>query len=164
MYCNACGNAIPDDARYCAKCGRAVAGPPATAIGLARSRLAKHLPVLAMIWVVYSLLLVFGGGAALFVGSMWLPHPFMSGWPFSHFFLPGLITGIGVFVLVVGVAGIATGWGLWQREPWARISALILAVLVVLRPLLGTALGIYTFWVLLPNDAAAEYARTGRPA
>lgn len=161
MYCNVCGNPIPDDARYCAKCGRAVAGPAGAAAGPARSRLAKHLPVLAAIWVVYSLLLVFGGGAALFVGSMWM-HPFMFGWPLSHFLLPGLITSIGVLILAVGVAGIATGWGLWQREPWARIAALILAVLVLLRPLLGTALGIYTFWVLLPNDAAAEYARAGR--
>ena len=162
MYCNACGNPIPDDARFCAKCGRAVVGPPGTAVVSARSRLAKHLPVLALIWVVYSVLRVFAGGAALFVGSMFIPHNFMFGWPFSHFFLPGLITSIGVGVLVLGVVGMATGWGLWQREPWARIVALILGVLALLQFPVGTALGIYTLWVLLPNDAAAEYARAGR--
>lgn len=164
MYCNACGNQIPDDARFCGKCGKGVAGPPGAPVGPVRSRLEKHLPVLALIWVVYSLVRVFAGGAALFVGSMFIPHTFMFGWPFSHFFLPGLITTIGVGVLVLGVLGMATGWGLWQREPWARIVALILGVLALLHFPLGTALGIYTLWVLLPNDAAAEYARVGRAA
>jgi hypothetical protein len=165
MFCNACGNQIPDDARFCAKCGRpvAVVGPPGAVLS-ARSRLEKHLPALALIWIIYSLLRVFAGGAVLFVGSMFLPHSFMFGWPFSHFFLPGLITSLGVGVLVLGVVGMAAGWGLWQREPWARIVALILAVLALLHFPLGTALGIYTLWVLLPNDAAAEYSRPVRPA
>ena len=164
MYCNACGNQIPDDARFCAKCGKpvAVVGPPGVAVS-ARTRLEKHLPALALIWVIYSLLRMFAGGAILFAGSMFVPHMFMFGWPFSHFFLPGLITGLGVGVLVLGVLGVATGWGLWQREPWARIVALILGVLSLLHFPLGTALGIYTLWLLLPNDAAAEYSRTPRP-
>jgi uncharacterized membrane protein (DUF2068 family) len=164
MYCNACGNPIPDDARFCAKCGRpvAVVGPPGAGIP-ARARIEKHLPALALIWIIYSLLRVFAGGAVLFVGSMFVPHVFMFGWPFSHFFLPGLITSLGVGVLVLGVLGVAAGWGLWQREPWARIVALILGVLSLLHFPLGTALGIYTLWVLLPNDAAAEYSRAARP-
>ena len=29
MYCNACGKAISDDARYCAYCGTVVGHPPA---------------------------------------------------------------------------------------------------------------------------------------
>ena len=28
MYCNACGKAIPDDARYCSCCGSLVGHPP----------------------------------------------------------------------------------------------------------------------------------------
>jgi zinc-ribbon domain len=164
MFCNACGNPIPDDARFCAKCGRpvAVVGPPGGTIS-ARSRLEKHLPALALIWIVYSLLRVFAGGAVLFVGSMFIPHMFMFGWPFSHLFLPGLITTVGVGILVLGVLGVAAGWGLWQRESWARIVALILGVVALVHFPIGTALGIYTLWVLLPNDAAAEYSRTARP-
>jgi hypothetical protein len=158
MFCNGCGTQLPESARFCSKCGQAVAGaPPVT--GPLRSRLARHLPALALIWVIYSLLRVFAGAAVLFVGSMFMPHFFTFGWPFPHFFLPGLITSVGVGVLVLGVLGVAAGWGLWQREPWARIVAIILGVISLLHFPLGTALGIYTLWVLLPNEAAAEYAR-----
>ncbi len=158
MYCSACGTQLPDNARFCSKCGATIggAGAPAPA---ARSRLVRHLPALALLWVVYSLLRVFAGGTVLFVGRMFMPHSMMFGWPFSHFFLPGLLTTIGVGVLVLGVLGVATGWGLWQREPWARIAALVLGVLALLHFPIGTALGIYTLWVLLPSESAAEYAR-----
>jgi hypothetical protein len=50
-----------------------------------------------------------------------------------------------------------------QRESWARIVALILGVVALVHFPIGTALGIYTLWVLLPNDVAMEYARTARP-
>lgn len=165
MYCNGCGNPIPDDARFCSKCGRPVApaGPGAVQAAV-RSRVERHLPALAVIWIVYSLLRVFAGGAMLFVGSMFFPHSLMFGWPFTHLFLPGLITSLGVGVLVLGVVGVAAGWGLWQHEPWARIVALILGVISLIHFPLGTALGIYTLWVLLPNDAAVEYARSARQA
>lgn len=163
MYCNTCGNPIPDNAQFCGKCGKPVAGVAPTMAAIARSRLARHLPALALLWVVYSLLRIFAGGAVLFFGSMFMPHYFMFGWPFSHFFLPGLITSLGVGVMVLGVAGLAAGWGLWQREPWARIVALILGVIALIHFPFGTALGIYTLWVLLPNDAAAEYVRGARP-
>ena len=159
MYCNSCGNPIPDNAQFCGKCGKPVVGSVPTATPAGRTRLARHLPVLATLWAIYSGLRILAGFAALFVGSMFMPHLFMFGWPFSHLFLPGLLTTIGVGVLVLGAAGLTAAWGLWQREPWARIVALILGALALLHFPLGTALGIYTFWVLLPNDAAAEYAR-----
>jgi hypothetical protein len=163
MYCNGCGNPIAADARFCDRCGRPVApAGAATPPAAVPTRLARHLPALAVIWIVYSLLRVFTGGAVLFLGSMFIPHTLMFGWPFTHLFLPGLITSLGVGVLVLGVVGVAAGWGLWQREPWARIVALILGVITLIHFPLGTALGIYTLWVLLPNDAAAEYARAVR--
>jgi hypothetical protein len=158
---------MPDDARFCGKCGKAVLGTVASAVPVVRTRLEKHLPVLALLWVVFSVLRIVQGGVVTFVGTMFLPHFFMFGWPFwpfSHFFLPGLITGVGVVVLVLGILGAAAGWGLWQREPWARIVVLILGVIALIHFPFGTALGIYTLWVLLPNESAAEYARVTHPA
>lgn len=167
MYCNACGNPIPEDARFCGKCGKPVIGSAA----VVRTRLAKHLPVLALLWVIFSLLRIAQGGSVLFFGAVFMPHfftgrfhhDFMFGWPFSHFLLPSLIGGLGVVVLVLGALGLAAGWGLWQREPWARVVTLILGVLALFSIPWGTALGIYTLWVLMPNEAAAEYARATRP-
>lgn len=154
---------MPDDARFCGKCGKPVLGTAAATVPVVRTRLERHLPTLALLWVVFSVLRIVQGGVVLFVGTMFLPHIFMFSWPFSHFFLPGLITGVGVGVLVLGILGVAAGWGLWQKEPWARIVVLILGVIALIHFPFGTALGIYTLWVLLPNEAATEYARVTHP-
>lgn len=170
MYCNSCGSPIHDDARFCGQCGKQVAslpGAPAAAGEMARARLARHLPALALLWAIYSALRMLTGGAMLFVGSTFMPgifhhgRPFalsFFGWPFSPFLFRGLIGGVGVGVLLLGAAGLAAGWGLWHRQGWARILALILGILALLHFPLGTALGIYTLWVLFPRDAATEFA------
>ena len=54
-------------------------------------------------------------------------------------------------------AGFFAGWGLLQRESWARILALVVGFLALLNVPLGTALGIYTLWVLLPGQSDQEY-------
>ena len=69
---------------------------------------------------------------------------------------------LGSGFLLVAAAGISIGWGLVERRPWARMAALVAAFLIVLRPPLGTALGVYSLWVLLSADAASEYARLAR--
>jgi hypothetical protein len=54
------------------------------------------------------------------------------------------------------------GWGLLERRPWARTLAIVVAIIALLNPILGTILGIYTLWVLLPSDAEAEWRREAR--
>src|SRR6266542_4293453 len=66
---------------------------------------------------------------------------------------------LGIFVLAKAAAGFFAGWGLLNREPWARVVTLVVGFLALLHPPLGTALGVYTLWVLLPADAEAEYSR-----
>ena len=46
---------------------------------------------------------------------------------------------------------------------WARILAIILAFLSLIHVPFGTALGIYTLWVLLPASSEQEYQRIARP-
>jgi len=82
----------------------------------------------------------------------------MSGDPYSHLgFLRPLLSVIGVFVLAKGVIGMAAGLGLLQRLPWARVLALIVGFLSLLNLPFGTALGIYTLWVLLSPNAEEDY-------
>jgi len=169
MYCSHCGSPSPDDARFCSRCGRRVAGTAAATDVVARQRLSRHLPILALLWAVYSLLRLLAGGAALFAGSMFMLRILVHGyrpfgfhffrWPFSHSMLSDMITGIGVSELLLGVLGLAAGWGLSQRKIWGRLLAIVLGILALFRLPLGTALGIYTLWVLIPRDAATEYRR-----
>lgn len=174
MYCSHCGSPVPDEARFCGTCGRRVAGLPAASEQVARARLSKHLPVVALLWAIYSLVRILAGGAMLFAGSeMGFPgflvhgyRPFgfsFLGWPFSGFMLHGLIAGAGLGELGLGALGLAAAWALWHRRGWGRVLALILAVLALFRIPLGTALGIYTLWVLAPRAAAREYARAAQP-
>jgi hypothetical protein len=67
--------------------------------------------------------------------------------------LPALVRVVGWLILVKAAMGIVTGWGLLQREEWARVVALVFGFLALLSVPIGTALGIYTLWVLLPSQS-----------
>ncbi len=81
------------------------------------------------------------------------------GWPFHMMFLRSVFTGVAAVLVVVALAGMVAGWGLLHRENWARALALVVAVLALFNVPWGTALGIYTLWVLLPNQSEEEYRR-----
>jgi hypothetical protein len=76
---------------------------------------------------------------------------------------------IGVFVLfgslllVAGLAAAVVGVALGRRRPFARLAALILAVPHLVLAPFGTALGIYTFWVLLNDDARRAFGGSPMP-
>lgn len=72
-------------------------------------------------------------------------------------------TVIAAFLALLAVPGIIGGIGLLKRAEWARILVLILGFLNLLNFPLGTALGIYTIWALM-RDEATEYFRTYVPA
>jgi hypothetical protein len=85
-----------------------------------------------------------------------------SRWPFGGWLdlgplvWRGLLLG-GIFLAAFGLIHLLLAWSLFQREPWARILGLVIGFLALLRFPLGTALGIYTLWVLLPESSGREY-------
>ena len=66
---------------------------------------------------------------------------------------------MGMLSLVLAGIGFVVGFGLMERRPWARTMAIVVGIIALLNPILGTVLGIYTLWVLLPADAEAEYGK-----
>ena len=61
-------------------------------------------------------------------------------------------------MLAKAAIGFYAGWGLLQHERSARIVTLVLAFISMFVNIpFGTALGIYTMWVLLPRDSEREY-------
>ncbi|MGC1296755.1 MAG: hypothetical protein WA869_17100 [Alloacidobacterium sp.] len=96
---------------------------------------------------------VFGGWGVWGRGHGY--HAFGPGFPFPHMmWIPEVIT-----ALIFGRALLAviTGIGLLRRAPWARTLAIVTAFLTLIKPLTGTALSIYTLWVLLPAPSGQEY-------
>ena len=62
----------------------------------------------------------------------------------------------GLLMVALAIPGLIAGFGLLQRRNWARILALVLAVFALPNFPLGTAMGVYTGFVLL-QSAASEY-------
>ena len=54
-----------------------------------------------------------------------------------------------VWVVVLAAPCVVTGIALLNFRPWARTSGTVLAVLQMINVPLGTALGVYSLWVLL---------------
>jgi hypothetical protein len=157
MYCDRCGTRIQDSAAYCPSCGKALQVVPMMPVG---SRLSGHLRLLGILWLAISVYRLLPG---VFLFAIFRPMIM----PFAHsmpFFIPGLMRGIGALMLAGAVLGILTGWGLLERQPWARTLAIVLGFISLLEMPFGTALGIYTLWVLLPAKSEEEYRRMSEAA
>jgi hypothetical protein len=126
---------------------------------IAGGRVVRHVRTLGILWMVYSgLRLMQSLVMTSFVSYDW--------WFFDRmpFFVPGLIRAVGGVYMVVSLVGLLAGWGLMERRPWARVLAVVLGVLALLKIPLGTALGIYTLWVLAPAQSEREYRSVERAA
>jgi hypothetical protein len=81
--------------------------------------------------------------------------------------LPPIVNAIGplvfliiaFFIALIAAPSLITGWGLIKVRPWGRMMAIVMAFILLLHPPFGTALGIYTLYVLLPAEAGTEYDR-----
>ncbi len=163
MFCNHCGAQLQADSKFCPSCGQTVVpGPAPTAPAPAAGRFAHHVRVLAILWIALSALRLLRGVGGLavarmvrFSGDAWLEG---WNWPVPHF-VNHILSVIGVGLLVLAIAGLIAGWGLLERRPWARTLAIVLAVISLFNPILGTALGIYTLWVLVRANAEQEWRR-----
>jgi hypothetical protein len=182
MFCSACGQQLQPSQAACPKCGRPVnANIPSTPqqVPVAAggpypgtlSRVERHIHTLGVMWLVYAgwLLITWAFAATFMAGFLGMQHhwgpwghmgPFGPEFPFGR--VPWLIPFITFMLVARSILGIVTGVGLLHRERWGRILAIVAGVLVLLKPVLGTALGIYTLWVLVPSDSAREYDEIAR--
>ncbi len=160
MFCDACGTQLQVNQRFCSGCGKTVAGPVIPGYPQ-RSRIQEHVRLLAILWFAFSALEVLGGFILGFVANTIFVHIVRDapapGPPIA--FLRGLLSMIAIFILAKAAVGFLAGYGLLTREPWARVLTLVLGFLALIHVPLGTALGVYTLWVLLPAKAEEEYEK-----
>lgn len=171
MFCDRCGMALPDAARFCSGCGRAIVVSTTGAAPVAR--LDRHLSILGVFWIIRGVLRILMAGWLGLIGARWIggfataltdripdmPH----GFPLARLIETGIMFG-SVITVVIGVASIVAGWGLLERASWARILTVVLTFLALIRLPFGTALGIYSLVVLFPEPARVEYERLAHPA
>jgi hypothetical protein len=154
MFCDQCGNQLDASQRFCNRCGKEVKGPVSFAAPRP-GRVAAHIRLLGILWLALSAFEAVGGVVAIILAnsifSEWGPR----GIPM---FLHPLMIGVGIFSLGKAVGGFFAGWGLLNRQPWARTLAIVWGVISLFFHIpFGTALGIYTLWVLLPAHSEEEY-------
>jgi hypothetical protein len=163
MYCDQCGAPLQSGEPRCGRCGKTVRG----LIELRRSRVREHVRLVGILWMAYSALHAVGGVVVIMVAQVIFgrvihipngPPPEVTVW------LRPILSFIGWLLLAKAGAGLIAGWGLLQRQEWARTVALVVGFVALLNVPIGTALGIYTLWVLLPAQSDEEYKALAKAA
>jgi zinc-ribbon domain len=180
MVCQACGSEVSTtEVRFCPRCGAPVALPaqpvpppqyasyppyPQYPPMVAVPRVQRNLQTLGVLWCIYA---VYRFGSAIvsyFVLRTFAWRSFGFGWPMGRWGGPwgpnwvgGLLPIIAGIALIAIALALTTAYGLMTRKPWGRVLAIIAAILALLKIPFGTALGIYTLWVLAPAASGMEY-------
>jgi hypothetical protein len=159
MFCDGCGAAVQAGQAFCSRCGKQIVGPVAV-MQPRPGRVQEHVHLLGILWLAVSALSSVGGLVLLIVGETLFPHlremtQVPPDVPVS--FLTSLLTTLGSLILAKAACGFIAGWGLLRHESWARVVALVLAFIALFNIPFGTAIGIYTMWVMLPSQSQKEY-------
>ncbi len=156
MFCSSCGSPIAPEQSVCSKCGKSTNG--VRVANAARMRVAEHIHLLAILWFVAGALwLIPAVIMAVLAAFITVPLALHNAEKISFVFAPGIFVILCVLFLVMAALRFLTGWSLLKLQPWGRTLALVMAFLALIHPPLGTALGIYTLFVLLPDAAGDEY-------
>ena len=158
MFCDGCGGEVLSGQAFCSKCGKRIVGP--VLVGQAiPGRVQQHSHLLGILWFAMSAMNAVGGLILLVLANTVFAHLHEMGAPpqVPVGFLQALLSTLGIIVLAKAAFGFFAGWGLMKRESWARVAALVLAFISLINIPFGTALGVYTLWVLLPSESQREY-------
>jgi hypothetical protein len=154
MFCDGCGTAVQVGQTFCSRCGKQIVGTIMAVSPMRPTRVQQHVHLLGILWLAISAFNAVGA-IVLYIVANTIFATSRTGPPA---FLHPLLTVIGILVLAKAALGFIAGWGLIQREGWARIVVLVLAFVSLFNIPFGTAVGVYTLWVLLPVQSEADYA------
>jgi hypothetical protein len=155
MFCDGCGEAVQAGQAFCSRCGKQILGP-VSMTQPQRGRVQEHIHFVGFLWLGLSAFNALGGLAVYIIANtIFAPGGSGAGAPA---FLRPLLTTVSILLLGKAALGFLAGWGVLQREAWARVLVLVLAFISLFTNIpFGTALGVYTMWVLLPAQSEREY-------
>jgi hypothetical protein len=114
----------------------------------------KHLNVVAALQIGFGIFWIVAGGILLFVLSL------LGGLiddKDARFILPLIGQIIAGFLFLISIPGVIAGIGLVKRKEWGRILTLILSVIGLMNFPVGTAVGIYSIWVLVQDETISLF-------
>ena len=158
MFCDGCGAAVQAGQAFCSQCGKQIVGTVAFSQQL-QSRVQQHLHLLGILWLAFSAFNAVGGLILFVLANTLFAHLHEMGAPpqVPTGFLQSLLSTVAIIILAKAVCGFIAGWGILHRESWGRIAILVLAFISLFHIPFGTAIGVYSLWVLLPAQSEREY-------
>jgi hypothetical protein len=114
----------------------------------------KHLNVVAALQIGFSILWIVIGIIILFILSM------IGGLvddKDANFILPLIGQIIAAFLFLISVPGVIAGIGLLKKKEWGRVLTLVLSVIGLMNVPIGTAVGVYSIWVLVQEETISLF-------
>ncbi len=173
MVCQACGTPVGAGVHFCSKCGASI--PPAPPMYAAPypqptmpmyvPRVRRNLQTMGILWCVLGVYRLVTGLIGVFFLRAFTTHRFDDSWmfggrwhgPMMPMWFSGLWPVVALMTLCMAALALLAGYGLLQRRPWGRTLAIVAAIFALVKIPFGTALGIYTLWVLAPGASGLEY-------
>jgi hypothetical protein len=116
----------------------------------------KHVDVISILWIVSGSL-----GILLAIFIFWLLWgiTFIPNIGYEASYILRLVaTWVSIFLAVFSAPEIIGGIGLLKRKEWGRIVVLVVSFFNLINFPLGTALGVYSFIILLKEETVGLFA------
>ncbi|MBW2432892.1 MAG: hypothetical protein JRF36_04780 [Deltaproteobacteria bacterium] len=111
----------------------------------------KHVTVLGILYLAFSVL---GLLLAIIIFTAVVGGGIISGDSEAIAITSIVGPAVALFFVLLSTPGLIGGIYLLKHRPWARILVLILGFINLIEIPIGTALGIYTIWVLFKDETA----------
>lgn len=122
---------------------------------LTQHNLEQHVKVLGWLHIGSNILLLIIGA---FVFFLLTAIGVISGDQEATAILGTVGTFIGLLMAALAIPGMVAGWGLLKQKNWGRVLGIIVGIFSLMNFPIGTAIGIYTLYVLLQEEAPAYFA------
>ena len=109
----------------------------------------KHVTVLGILYIAFSAL---GLLLAVIIFTAIVGGGMISGDSEAMTITAVVGPAVALFFVLLSAPGLIGGIYLLKHRPWARILVLVLGFINLIEIPIGTALGIYTIWVLFKNE------------
>ena len=116
----------------------------------------KHITVVASLQIGLSVLGLF---FVVFIAFVLTGLGVVIDDPEAMYIIWTVLPGLGFLITVLCILGIIGGIGLFAKKNWARILVLILSAIDLFNFPIGTAVGIYTIWVLVQTETAELFEK-----
>jgi hypothetical protein len=120
----------------------------------------RHIDLVGLLYIFAGGLSALVAGASLSLGLgalslVWTAESERSG--LAAGVAASLFLALGVALLAWAAVNAWAGRQLRDRRPWGRLAGLVLALVHLFVLPFGTALGVYSLWVLVHNEARLEF-------